>query len=203
MAESIEWLRLFIIDYQSIEYLIIFLAAMFGGEIVLFLVGFLIAQNFFSSFLIVPIIFLGAFLPNIFWFFLAKTKLIDKTATSRHGSVTFAVITEAIHRASKGNHFLAFIIIKFLVGTPVLLVTYIHKTQLSFKKFMYYQSTSLALSIFIIAFIGFTAGKGYAYVSEISENIYTSIGFILFFVFILLVFQVWFEKFFTKKNIDK
>lgn len=203
MVESIEWLRLLVINHQSLEYLIIFLGAVFGGELALFLVGFLIAQNVFSIFLAIPISFFGAFLPNILWFFLGNTSLMEKTASSRNGSATFSIITETVDRFSRGNHFLAFIVIKFLVGTPVLLVSYIHKTRLSFKKFMYYQSVAMLISVFIIVSIGFTAGEGYSYVSEVSENIYTSLGFILFFLFILVAFQIWFEKFFTKKEEDK
>lgn len=196
MVESIEWLRLLISEYKSFEYLIVFFATVFGGEVVLFFIGFLIAQNFLPVFPTAVLIFFGAFIPNILWFLLGKTNLANKTASSKYANKTFLIITETIIRVSKGNHLLALIIIKFLVGTPILLVIYANKISLSFRKFMYYQSIAIFVSAFVIVFIGYTGGRGFEYFSEISENLYTTIGFILFFIFIIVLGQVWFEKMF-------
>jgi membrane protein DedA with SNARE-associated domain len=200
MIDYIEWLRLFILSHQSFEYGIILLATALGGELVLFFLGFLIAQSVLPIFPTVLISFFGAFLPNILWFFLGKTKMMEKSASHKYTNATFLVITEAVQRVSRGSHLIALIIIKFLVGTPILLVIYTHKTLLSVRQFFYYQSVAMFLSVIVIMFIGYVGGRGFSYITEISQNLYTTLGFILFFVFIISISQVWFEKMFTRKK---
>jgi membrane protein DedA with SNARE-associated domain len=200
MVESIEWFRLLILNHTSLEYLIVLLVTTIGGEVALFFMGFIVAQGilpFFPTFLVS---FIGAFLPNIFWFFLGKTKTVEKTTSHNPTNATFLVITEAVRRVSRGNHTIAFIIIKFLVGTPFLLTIYINKTLIKFKQFMYYESIAIFLSVGIIMFVGYIGGRGFSYITEISKNLYVTTGFLLFVIFIITVFQIWLEKAFMKKG---
>ena len=197
MIESMEWLRALILQYPSFEYIIILLGTALGGEFALFVLGFLVAQGILPIFPAILFSFFGSFAPNILWFFLGGTNLIERMVSHRHSYATFLIITEAVYRISRGSHLIALIIIKFLVGTPVLLTLYINKTSLSFRKFIYYQSVAIFLSMVVIIFIGYISGRGFSYLTEISQNLYTAIGFLLLIVFIIIVFQIWLEKMFT------
>ncbi len=199
MVESIEWLRAFILNYPSFEYIIVFLGAVLGGEPALFLLGFLAAQGVVSVIAIVVLSYVGAFIPNAIWYFLGNTHMIQRLSSHRYTTHTVSVITEAVERASRGSHLLALIIIKFLVGTPVLLVMYTSKTKLSIKEFFYYQSVATLLSVMVIMPAGYLSGRGFTYFTQVFENVYAAIGFILAILIILMAIQVWFEKRFTKE----
>src|SRR5262245_31958942 len=140
MPHSVEFLRTLIVEHRSIEYLIILIGTALGGEFALFVLGFLAAQHVVPVIPSVILSFFGAFLPNAIWFLLGGTNKIGKATSYRRTESTFAIITEAVQRVSRGSHLAALIIIKFLIGTPVLLVMYVSRTGLAVKKFIMYQS---------------------------------------------------------------
>src|ERR1035437_7499166 len=134
MTDSMEWLRVFIIHYPSLQYIIIFVGTALIGELALFVLGFLVATNILPVFSVILFGFLGSFVPNIFWYFLGKTNAVHKLASYRHTNATFSAITDGVRRVSRGNHLIALVIIKFLVGTPVLLTMYANRTFLKGKE---------------------------------------------------------------------
>ncbi|OGI59513.1 hypothetical protein A2814_03205 [Candidatus Nomurabacteria bacterium RIFCSPHIGHO2_01_FULL_38_19] len=196
MIESIEWLRVFIFNYRSLEYIIILLSTAIGGELALFALGFLVAQGILPLFPSVIISFLGAFAPNILWFLLGNTDIVNKIISHRYASTTISTIVQTIVRISKGNHFVALIITKFLVGTPPILVMYINKADLKFKQFLYYETPAVILSLLVIIPTGFISGLGFIYLADIFHNLYVAIGFILSVIIIIMAVQLWFKKVF-------
>ncbi len=198
MIESIEWLRLLIQDHRSFEYSIIFFGAVFGGEVALFTLGFLAAQDVVSIFPVVILSFVASFLPNILWFWLGRTRVAEKIVTYRYAHATGSSINEAVRLASKNNHLMAIIIAKFMVGTPVILMLYINKTKLGFKKFMGYQAIALFLSLLFLIPVGFLSGLGFTYFSRVLENVYASIGFFLLMAIVIIMIQSWIKKKFAK-----
>ena len=90
------------------------------------------------------------------------------------------------------------IIAKFLVGTPVILMMYVNKTAMTFKKFIYYETVAILLSLAIILPIGFISGLGFSYLAQNLENLYVALGFVLLVVTVVIVAQIWFEKIFTR-----
>lgn len=198
MVESIEWLRMFIIDHRSFEYVIIFVGSVFGGEFALFTLGFLAAQNVVSIFSVVVLSFAGALFPNILWFLIGKTKTVSKVILSRYANATTLIVTQAVSKMSKENHFIALTIIKFIIGTPFLLIMYVNKTGLRFRQFLFYETPAVFLSMLVIIPIGFTSGLGFSYLARVFDNFYASIGLILLAVFIIIAVQLWIKKRFTQ-----
>ncbi|OGI65122.1 hypothetical protein A3A95_04340 [Candidatus Nomurabacteria bacterium RIFCSPLOWO2_01_FULL_39_18] len=196
MIEWIEWLRVFIINHRSLEYIIILGGVIFGGEFALFALGFLVAQGVLPAFSVVVLSFLGSFPPNILWFLLGKTATVERIIKHRYAS-TISIIGEAVTRASRGNHFIGLIFAKFIVGTPVVLTTYVQKTDLSFWQFIFYETPAIALSLLILISIGYLSGLGFTYLADIFNNIYVAIGFILLIMAIILAAQSWLKKRFT------
>lgn len=200
MIDSIEWLRIFILNHQSFEYVIIFFGAALGGEFSLFALGFLAGQNVLSVLPVIILGFAGALFPNIIWFFLGKTKTISKLVLSRYANTTTSMVTQAVDRMSKDNHFVALTIIKFIVGTPFILTMYVSKTNVGFKKFIYYESGAVILSLLVVLPISFVSGFGFTYLASIFDNFYMMIGFILLIGVIIIMIKSWIKNKFTKSS---
>lgn len=197
MIHSIELLRIFIFDHRSLEYIIIFGGVVIGGEFALFILGFFVAQGILSVFPVVFLSFFASFLPNILWFLLAKTTTVEKIILHRYANATVSIITEAIKRASRGNHFIGLIFAKFLIGTPFVLTMYVNKTRLRFWNFLVYETPAIILSLLIVISIGFLSGLGFTYFADIFNNLYVAVGFLLLVIIIIIMIQLWFKKKFT------
>lgn len=200
MLDSVEWLRVFIFDHRSIEYIFIFLATGFGGEFFLFALAFLAAQDVISFVPFVVLSFFGTFFSNTIWFLFGKTKIIDRIISHRYANTAISMLVEAISRVSKGNHSMAFIMVKFFFGTPTLLILYLNKTKLNFKQFAYHETIAVFLSLLIYISLGYMTGFGFDYLADISNNLYVAIGFILLVLIILVMVQIWLERTFTKRE---
>lgn len=197
MIESIEWLRLFILDHRSFEYIIIFFGAILGGDFALFIFGFLIGQDVLSTTSVIIFGFAGSLFPNLLWFFLGKTKIVSKFILFRHAETTTSIVTEAIDKLSRSNHFVALTIIKFIVGTPFILTMYVSKTNISFQKFIYYQSIAVLLSMLATLPVGFISGLGFVYVASVFNSIYATLGFVLLVAVIIVMIKLAIKKKFT------
>jgi membrane protein DedA with SNARE-associated domain len=200
MTPTIAWLSAFILSYPLLQYIIIFLGAGFGGEVAVISLSFLAAQNIFP---IVPFFivgFLGTMTADILWFLLGKTKTAGKIVDHRYATYTISVIMEAIRKVSRGNHLLAFIFAKFLIGTRVVVILYVSKTNISLKHFILNDLVAIFIWLTTLTSIGFLSGLGFAYISHILKNIYAGIGFVILILLIIVMVQIWLKKFFTKEG---
>src|SRR3989344_3001895 len=116
MVEAIEWLRLLITNHGSLEYVIIFLGAAFGGEVAMVALGFLAAQGVLSLYLLFIVSFFGTLSSDILYFLIGRTKAAGRFFSHRYTNGTINMITEAVRKVSKGSHFAALISIGFLSG---------------------------------------------------------------------------------------
>lgn len=200
MVAEIEWLHLFIDHYPYLEYLVIFLGAAFGGELVLLALAFLSAQAIFSVYTLLILSFFGTICSDALWFVLGKTKIVQKLITHRHADKTITVINKVIHRLSNGRHLVALIIAKFLVGTRILMIMYVGTKIPNFKHFIRYDAIAILVWLFVIIPIGFLSGLGFMYFARILENIYAAIGFILVVIIIGILVEIWFKNRIIKEN---
>jgi membrane protein DedA with SNARE-associated domain len=200
MLGPIEWLRTLIIHYPSFEYIIIFFGAGFGGELGLLALGFLAAQNIISIFPLVILSFLGTSFTDTLWFTLGSTKMIKGAISHRYANTTISVINEALGRFSRGNHLMALIVAKFIVGTRVLLIMYVSSTGIGFKNFIRYDIFAIIIWLVVLLPIGFLAGLGYTYLAQILQNIYAATGFILLVILVVFMLQIWLKRKLTKEK---
>ncbi len=203
MIESIEWLRVFILDHRSFEYIIILLGATIGGKLALFSLGFLAGQHVLSVFSVIVLGFAGVLLSNMFWFFVARTKIVNKIIASRYTDKTTSIITEALVKLSRNKYLVALTMIEFSVGTPIILTTYISKVAISFKRFVFYQSIVISFSLLIIIPFGFASGLGFTYLTSLFNNLYTTISFILIIIIIIVIIQTWLKNRITEELVEE
>src|SRR3989338_5669525 len=197
MTESVEWARNFVLHYPSLEYAAVFLGALVGGELALFTLGFLAAQKILHVFPVFLLSFLATYPPNVLWFLLAQTETVKKIVSHRYANTTISIISEAINRISRGNHYVGLIFAKFLVGTPIILTMYVNKNKLTLKEFFIYETPAVMLSLLVIIPIGYLSGLGFSYLADIFNNLYAAIGFIIFIAIVVAVAQSWLKSKFT------
>ncbi len=200
MTESMEWLQAFVINYPALQYIVIFLGAGFGGEVGMITLSFLAAQKIFPFFPFFLLSFLAVIFSDSLWFFLGRTKLVLNITNHRYATNTVSIIIKAIHKMSRGHHGLALIFAKFIIGTRVVLIFYISKTNITLKNFMRYDLFAIFVWLSVVIPIGFLAGLGFTYISNILENIYAGIGFLLLVLLVIIIIQVWLKKMLTKKG---
>ncbi|HBB53894.1 hypothetical protein A2740_00160 [Candidatus Nomurabacteria bacterium RIFCSPHIGHO2_01_FULL_43_16] len=200
MIELIEWSRMVFLDYPSFQFIIVFLGAAFGGELAILALSFLVAQNVFPLFPFFLISVLGVFSSDTLWFILGRTKTVDKISKHRYTVGTVSAITEAIRRLSRGNHFLAFIFAKFVVGTRVVIIMYVSRTGMTFKNFIRYNIGAIFIWLIVLIPIGFLSGLGFNYISHILEDIYAGIGFIFLILLVFVIIQIWINRILVQKE---
>lgn len=200
MADYIEVIRTFIVHYPALQYIVIFLGSGFGGEFGVILLAFLSAQKiipFFSFFLIS---FFAMIITDTMWFMLGRTSMASRLMENRYATNTIWVLTQAITRMSRGSKLISLILIKFIVGTRVVLIFYFSRTTMTLKYFLEHNFIAIFIWLLVVIPIGYLAGLGFTYFSHILENIYAGIGFVLLVVFLFLALQAYLKKFFTKEG---
>jgi membrane protein DedA with SNARE-associated domain len=200
MIESMGWLQNFALDYPILKYLAVYLSTAFGGEFGPIAFAFLLAQDFIKFTPFIVFSFFGALSADILWFTLGKTQFAHKLLGHRHVSRTVFVITEAVRKVSRGSHLLAIIFTKFLIGTRVVLILYISRTNIKFSTFILYDTIATIIWLTIVASIGYLSGLGFTYLSGVIENVYAGIGFVLLVLFGFVLAQMWLKKAFTKEG---
>ncbi len=192
--ESIEWLRVFILDYPLLHYLVLFFGPLIGGEVSIIVLAFLSAQGVISLLFLVILSFLAIFLADAIWFFLGRTAVAQRIISHRHISPTSTIIFEAVRRVSKGNHLVALVLAKLMPGTRILMIMYMSKSDLVFRKFVLYNAVATLFWLFIVISIGFISGAGYTYLAEIFKNLYLSVGFVFLVAIIIITIHLWIKK---------
>lgn len=200
MIDSMEWLQAFIVHYPTLQYIVIFLGAAFGGEMIIIPLSFLAAQKIFplSSFLFIS--FFAVVFSDTFWFLLGRTRIALKIINNRYAVSTISVVMQAIYKLSKGNNFIALIFIKFLFGTRVIFLFYFSKTSMTVREFISYNFSAIFIWLAVIIPIGFFSGLGFTYVSDILGNIYAGLGFVFLVLFIAVMIQAWFKRVIERKG---
>ncbi len=162
--------------------------------------GFLLAQGMFSLMPLFAVSFFGTMSSDILYFLLGRTNIVNKFFTHRFANNTINLITEAVHRISRGSHFIALFLANFMLASRIIIIMYVSKTDLTLKRFIAYESVSLVMWLFAVLGIGYISGIGYTYLSDLLENIYAGIGFLLLVIIALMMVQLWLKKKFTKEG---
>lgn len=198
MTDFVEWLRIFILNYPSFQYVAIFLGAALGGEIALFTMSFLAAQKVLSPFALVIFSFLGTLSSDSIWFLLGRTEIAQKIISHRYAHSTISIIAEAVRRVSRGSHLLMLVFAKFLVGTRIVMLLLVSKTVFSFYKFICYNAVATLAWLLVVIPTGFLSGLGFTYIAQVFHNLYVAIGFIFLVLIIIVILQLWLKKIFIR-----
>ncbi len=198
MIESIEWLRILILDYPSLQYFALFFGPLIGGEFVIIALAFLSAQSVISLLPFAILSFLAVFFGDAAWFFVGRTAVGQRIISHRHISPTATIIFEAVRRTSRGNDLIALVLAKLMPGTRILMIMYMSKSDLVFSKFALYNAVAILLWLLVVIPIGFISGAGFTYLAEVFKNLYVSVGFVFLVVIIILAIHLWIKRQFIR-----
>lgn len=198
--EYLEWIKTFIFNYPHLEYVLVFVGAAFGGEVVMIAFGFLLAQGLFSIVPLLVLSFFGTLSSDILYFLLGRTRTAEKFFTHRYANNTVNLITEAVRKISRGSHFIALFLANFMLASRIIIIMYVSKTNITLPRFVAYESVSLIAWLVAILGIGYISGIGYTYLSDILENIYAGIGFVLLVIILIIMGQLWLKRYFAKEG---
>ncbi len=192
--EHFEWLREFIVNYPSLQFLAIFLGAAGGGEIALVTLSFLAAQKVISLPALVFFSALGTFCSDSIWFLLGRTSGVRKIIAHRYATPTMEVITQALKRISRGNNLVMLIFAKFLIGTRVVTLFFISTIYEKYSKFAEHNIVSIVVWLSVVIPVGYLSGLGFTYIASVLQNIYAALGFALLVILVIIMLQTWLQK---------
>lgn len=200
MVDSVEWLRAFIVHYPALQYIVIFLGSGFGGEFGVIILAFLSAQKIIPFFPFFLVSFLAMIITDTMWFMLGRTSIASRLMDHKYATNTIWVLTQAITRMSRGSKLISLILIKFIVGTRVVLIFYFSRTTMTLKYFLEHNFIAIFIWLLAVIPVGYLSGLGFTYISHILENIYAGIGFLLLVIFLFLTLQAYLKKFFAREG---
>lgn len=198
MIEPTIWLRELIINYPSLQYLLVFAGTAVGGDFLLIGLAFLSAQGVLPLPVLVIFSFLGTYFSDEFLFILARTSFFHYIISHKYATRTTSMIVSSLLRVGRGNHMLALTIAKFLIGTRAVIMMYADKTDIHLKKFSYYNAVATIVWIVAVIPIGYLLGMGFTYFSEIFKNIYAGLGVVLLLFVLVVMAEMWLKKKFTE-----
>ena len=95
---------------------------------------------------------------------------------------------------TKGRHFLALLVTKFLYGTRIIMIFYLAKERLSFARFGAYNAIITGAWAIVICSIGWFAGKGVTWVERAFSSVSLALGVLIIFVVVLYGVRIWLNK---------
>lgn len=198
----IDWIRVLVENYTVLQYLIVFLGAAFGGEVVMIALSFWMAQGLFMFAPFIIVAFLGTLSSDIMWFLMGRSNWANKLFNHRYTNGTVSIIVEAVRRISRGSDFVALLLANFVLASRVVLIMYVSKNNLPLGRFIYYEAVAIVLWLIAVVGIGYASGIGYNYIADTFQSIYATIGFILVIILFVIFIQILIEKRITKNTKD-
>lgn len=174
------------------------LAPFVGGEIAIITIAFFSGQGLFPLWHVIIGSFLGMILLDSFWFVVPNSRLANKLKNWGRSFDQYRNIEARIESISGKNDIIILLISKILVGTRILVLTYLGLRKISFGKFILYNSVATIIWAIILAYTGWLAGLGY-YTMNSVYNTFTFatlfVGIIIgLFYTVLFLIRKWIEK---------
>lgn len=175
-------------------YLVPFIGVMVGGEGVVLVIAALSATTGVLSFNeLVFWTFAGTVIADSGWFalgryggdYLEKWPPIHRKLTEVAGFVS---------RLTRRRHFVALLITKFLFGTRIIMLLYLSKEKMTFRTFLIYNSFVTIIWALAVVGLGWLAGRGVVWASDIFGDITFALGLLLIAVVVLYGLRLWLNE---------
>jgi membrane protein DedA with SNARE-associated domain len=191
-----------ILSFLGYYLLIGFLGSIIAGETIIIPLGILSAQTSINPFLAFFSCYLGVFLADYFWFLIGKKNLIKKIFPIFY-RLENKKLPETFRKLLLEKTLYSMIIVKFSYGFRILTILYLGDRFRKTKEFLMYNSLAVFLGTGIIFLLGWLIGKGVGNFITFFEDIRFGITLVLILTLVLICIVKLFEKWFTKKEIEK
>ncbi len=189
----------FAAQYAAFTFPASIVAPLIGGETAVLGLSFLAGQGALPLWAIIPGSFLGMVLLDSFWFFFPRTRWgVKVKQKSRDNFVQYRKLEERIQTLSHKNDVIILLISKILLGTRILILIYLSMREITFWKFLRFNSIATGIWAIALGYIGWFAGLGYYSLAQATDDI-TIAGFyiagaIALFYLMLLSIRKWVTK---------
>jgi len=150
---------------------IAFLAPFLGGEITVVAVAFFAGQDVFPLWQVILGSFFGMLALDAFWFAVPNSKLAQKLKNWGRNFERYRNIEARIESLSHHNDILILLISKILVGTRILILTYLGIRKMTFATFILYDSVATFIWAIMLGYAGWFAGLGYYTVTQAYDKL--------------------------------
>jgi len=164
-----------------------FVVAYIGGVEAIFLLGFLTAQDISLFWPVFIFTLLGYYFFELTWFVVARTKLVNKLRQNKKFSSKYDKIAEILRKLSGGNDFIALLAAKILYGFGTVILIYLSRERLTYKRFFVYNTLAISLSTFSILGLGWLTGRGFIKVADVFDDVRLGL---LIFVLVAILFYL-------------
>ena len=197
---SIDILKI-ILEYIS-QYPILssLLVGIFTGEEVILVLAFLSAQGVLPLWVVFVFVPLGTFICDAFFFFLGRTKFVNRIKEWKHFSKGYEKVDANVGRLTKDRHIFTLFYTKFIYGTRIATLIFLGLKGISYSQFFKYNLIITILWAMIVIPLGYFAGKGYGIILNIFRSVELGLLFILIFIIFFFIIKKWISTKLMKKQ---
>lgn len=133
-------------------------STLLGGEIAVLGLAFLAGQGNFTLLGVLMGSFVGMLLLDIFFFLLLRFPITERVKTWGRTSSHYREIEMRIASFAHGNDILILLVSKMLIGTRVLILSYLSMRNISLRRFLAYDVVATALWALVLVAFGWYSG---------------------------------------------
>jgi membrane protein DedA with SNARE-associated domain len=186
------WLKPLIVTHA---YLISFIAIILWGDISVLAVSFLAAQGFISVWIVAIIAVVATFVADSLWFLLSVSGIMDRMPIWKPFHGTYLRLERRIEKISRHNDLIMLLLSKFVYGTRIVTIAYLaHSKKIKYLKFIEHDMISSILWLVFLIPIGWLAGKGFWWISNVFSDLRLAITFVIAVVALFVIFEELIKK---------
>jgi len=160
------------------------------GEMVIIIAAFLSAQGVWSIVNVFLLSLLGTVLSDMLYF-LAGRYLFNKLRRRERFYKKYEIITGKLNKIAPRGSLAAFIAIKFLYGTRIIMIIHFASRQFPFKKFFIFDFIAAVVWLAVIIGLGWLAGAGALTLASIANDLRATAAGLLVLILIYKLAQLW------------
>lgn len=175
------------------------LVGIFTGEEVILILAFLSAQGVLPLWVVFVFVPMGTFICDAFFFFLGKTKLINRIKEWKHFSRHYEKVDAHVGKLTGDKHLLALFYTKFIYGTRIVTIVFLGLRGTKYSQFFKYNLIITIIWAMIVIPLGYLAGEGYIFILNIFRSVELGLLFILILVILFFLIKKWISKQISKR----
>jgi len=163
----IQWVQ----ELPRFTILISFFAPFFGGELTVIGVAFFAGTGVFSLWQVIIGSFFGMMALDIFWFMVPNSRLANRLKNWGKSFDKYRALEQKIESISQKSDILILLFSKIMVGTRILIITYLGLRKISLERFVVYNGIATFIWAIMLGLIGYFAGRGHFTIASAYQNI--------------------------------
>jgi membrane protein DedA with SNARE-associated domain len=181
------WLKPLIVTHA---YLISFIAVILWGDISVLSISFLAAQGFIPLLAVAIIAVAATFVADSLWFLLSVSGVMDHVPIWKPFHGTYLRLERRIEKISRHNDLIMLLLSKFVYGTRIVTIAYLaHSKKIKYTKFIEHDMISSILWLTLLVPIGWLAGKGFWWISNVLSDLRLAITFVIAVIALFVIFE--------------